>query len=113
MASLGRVFSSLSMTGGGVAGQRWSCTEGPQIRDINGPRGGSFTCSSPHPPFALPRAVLSPFRSWGYIVGLLFAHPPPPGTGTTAGAGVGTPPGTGRRSIVGPVEISQCSVSWP
>ena len=42
--------------------------------------------SPPHPPFAHPRAVLSPFRIWRGIIGLLSAHPPPSRYGNNCGS---------------------------
>ena len=67
-------ISSLSTPGGGGAGQRWGSTEGPQIRDINGPLGGAalLTPLSPIPAWFYPHFAVG----YTLLACCLPTHPP-------------------------------------
>ena len=106
MNSIGRVFASLSTPGGGGAGQRWGSTEGPQIRDINGPLGGAALRTPLSP---IPARFYPHFASGGALLACCLPIPPLPLREQLWEPASGPPQGLGDEACGGRLQFSSAS----
>ena len=106
MNSIVRVFASLTTPGGGGAGQRWGSTEGPQIRDINGPLGGAALRTPLSP---IPARFYPHFASGGALLACCLPIPPLPLREQLWEPASGPPQGLGDEACGGRLQFSSAS----